>query len=179
MSQHFSTTRLGMRRSFIFSFLPCIVSAAMAMPPQSRGPTPEDQLEQYKEKYVHETDPIHRAKALAKLGDLQIAEFTRQASANDTDGAFLTLTMYRGEIDSTFDAMKALQIDAEKKPEGFKELQIHLRKSVLKLDRAASLVPVERRKEFKEIRDEMSSIDNELFHMLFPRERGSKDGGNQ
>jgi hypothetical protein len=179
MSQQFATIRSGMRRGFAFSFLPCIVLAAMAIPPQSRGPSLEDQLEQYKEKYVRENDPIRKAKALAKLGDLQIAEFTRQASASDMDAAFLTLTMYRGEVSSTFDAMKATHIDAEKKPDGFKELQIHLRKTVLKLDRATSLVQTDRRVEYREIRDEMSSIDNELFHMLFPREAGSKGSGDQ
>jgi hypothetical protein len=179
MSQEFATIHSGVRRGLVFSFLPCIVFAALAIPPQSRGPSVEDQLEQYKEKYVRETDPVRRAKALAKLGDLQIAEFTRQASANDSDGAFLTLTMYRGEVNATFDAMKASHIDAEKKPDGFKELQIHLRKTVLKLDRATSLVPPDRRKEFTDIRDEMSSIDNELFHMLFPRERGGKGDGDK
>jgi hypothetical protein len=146
---------------------------------RTAGQNAGDQLAQYKEKFDRETDPIHKAKALAKLGDLQIAEFTRQASANDTDGAFLTLTMYRGEVDTTFDAMKATHIDAERKPDGFKELQIQLRKTVVRLDRAASLVPPDRRKEFKEIRDEMSSIDNELFHMLFPRERGGKGEGDK
>jgi hypothetical protein len=159
--------------------LPCFSFTAPAIFPQSKGPTPEDQLAQYKDKFDRDSDPIHKAKDLTKLGDAQIAEFTRQATADNIDGAFLTLAAYRVEVGSTFDAMKATGIDAERKPDGFKELQIHLRKSVLKLERATSLVPPDRRKEFREIHDELSSIDNELFHMLFPRQPGSKSSGEK
>ncbi len=174
MSRRFATKLPGMRRGSSLSLLSCFMIAALALPFLGQVQNPDEQLALFKEKYDRETDPVHKAKALAKLGDAQIAEFTRQANAGDTDAAFLTLTTYLNEVRSTFDALKTTGIDAEKKPDGFKELQIHLRKTVLKLERAASLVPPDRRKEFQNIHDEISSINSELFYKLFPRQPGRK-----
>ncbi|MFZ0821461.1 MAG: hypothetical protein WAM91_15445, partial [Candidatus Acidiferrales bacterium] len=145
MSRRFSQIRFRLRRSLTLQLLPCFLFASLALPPQTRGPSPQDLLAQYKERFVKETDPVHRAKALTKLGDAQVADFTRRATADDFEGAFVTLNAYRDEVRSVFDGLKATGNDAEKKPDGFKELQIHLRKTLWELDRAASLVPTERR----------------------------------
>jgi hypothetical protein len=178
MPQRFAKIHSRFRRSFTLPVIPCFLLAFIAAAPQERGPSPQDRLSEYKEKFEKETDPVRKAKALAKLGEAQVADFTRRATANDIDGAFLTLTTYRDEVRSVFEALKATGNDPERKPDGFKEMQIHLRKALWELDRAASLVPTERRNEFHEIHEELGRIHNELIHMLFPREPGSKKSGD-
>ncbi len=138
-----------------------------------------DRLVEYKEKYDRENDPVRKAKVLAKLGDLQVAEVVRLADTNDVDAAFAMLAEYRAEVRGTFDALKATGIDAERKPAGFKELQIHLRKALWQLDRAALLIPGERRPAFQDIRDELNRIHNDLIRRLFPREPGAKRSGEK
>jgi hypothetical protein len=179
MSQRFAQIRSQLLRSFTLPLLPCFLFASLALPPQARGPSPQDVLAQYKEKFTKETDPVHRAKALTKLGEAQVTDFTRRATANDVEGAFVTLTEYRDEVRSVFDGLKATGNNAEKKSDGFKELQIHLRKTLWELDRASSLVPTERRAEFHDIHEELERIHNDLIHMLFPREPGLKKNGEK
>jgi hypothetical protein len=137
----------------------------------------QDRLAESKEKYDRESDPVRKAKLLAKLGDLQVTEFVRQANANNEDAAFTVLNGYRAEVRASFDALKATGIDAERKPDGFKELQIHLRKTMWELERAAPLVSGEKRAAFQDIRDELNRIHNDLIHRLFPREPGAKRSG--
>ena len=132
----------------------------------------QDRAAEYKEKYEHETDPVRKARALGNYGDWQVSEFVRQANANEFQAAFTTLTDYRNEVRTVFDALKARGVNAERKPDGFKELEIHLDKALWKLDRAAVLVPFGARPAFQDIRDELGRIHNELIHMLFPRGPG-------
>jgi hypothetical protein len=179
MSHRFAKIRSRLRRNFHLPLLLCLLCVSIALPAQTRASSPADHLAEYKEKFDRETDPVHKAKALAKLGEAQIADFTRKETANDTEGAFLTLTTYRDEVRSVFDGLKATGNDAEKKPDGFKELQIHLRKAVWGLDRAAQLVPTERRAEFHDIHEELTRIQNDLIQMLFPREPGGKKSGDK
>jgi hypothetical protein len=181
MSQRFSQIRSRVRRSFNLPLLPCLLFASLALCPRAQGQaqSPQELLAQYKEKFAKETDPVHRAKSLSKLGEAQISDFTRRATADDIAGAFLTLTAYRDEVRSVFEGLKATGNNPEKKSDGFKDLQIHLRKTLWELDRVASLVPTERRPEFHDIHEELERIHNDLIHMLFPREPGNKKTGEK
>jgi hypothetical protein len=179
MSQRFAQIRSRLHRNLHLPLLLCLLLVSIALPAQTRASGPLDHLAEYKEKFDRETDPVHKAKALTKLGEAQIADFTRKATANDADGAFLTLTTYRDEVRGVFDGLKATGNDAEKKPDGFKELQIHLRKAVWELERSAQLVPTERRTEFHDIHEELTRIQNDLIQMLFPREPGGKKSGDK
>jgi hypothetical protein len=133
---------------------------------------PQDHSAEYKEKYEKETDPVRKARALGNYGDWQVGEFVRQANANEFDAALITLNAFRNEVRSAFDALKARGVNPERKPDGFKELEIHLDKTLWKLDRAVALVPYASRPAFQDIRDELGRIHTELIRMLFPRVPG-------
>ncbi len=179
MSQRFAKIHSRLRRSLTLPLLPCLLFSWIASAPQARGQSPQERLSEYKDKFDKETDPVRKAKDLTNLGEAQVLDFTRRATANDVEGAFLTLTTYRDEVEAAFDGLKATGNDAEKKPNGFKEMQIHLRKTLWQLDRAASLVPPERRTEFHDIHEGLARIHNDLIHMLFPREPGGKKSGDE
>jgi hypothetical protein len=153
----------------------CILFASL--PVLASQQNQQDKFNEYKEKYDKETDPVRKAKALGNYGDAQIAEFSRAAGANDYDGSYASLNAYRNEVHSVFDALKATGNNAEKKPEGFKELQIHLRKSLWEIDRTMPLIPLDRRPDFENARDELGRIHSELIQMLFPREPGRRNPG--
>lgn len=136
----------------------------------------QDRLSEYKEKYERESDPIRKAKALGNYGDAQIQHFVRDAGAENFDSASAMLWAYRDEVRLVFDALKATGNDPEKKADGFKELEFHLRKTLWLVDRSLPVVPFERRASFQEMRDDLGRIHNDLIHVLFPREAGKKNG---
>jgi hypothetical protein len=137
---------------------------------------PQDRMQEYKDKYEKENDPVRKAKALGNYGDAQIQHFVREASAENFESASALLTAFRSEVRFVFDALKATGNDAEKKSDGFKELEFHLRKTLWQIDRTLPAVPIEHRESLQEMHDELGRIHTELIHLLFPRESGKKSG---
>jgi hypothetical protein len=142
----------------------------------ARAQQQQDRMQEYKDKYERETDPVRKAKALGNYGDLQIQHFVREASAENFDAASALLTAYRDEVRFVFEALKATGNDAEKKPDGFKELEFGLRKTLSHIDRSLPTVPIEHRETLQQIHDELGRIHTDLIHLLFPREAGKKSG---
>ena len=136
----------------------------------------QDRMQEYKEKYEKENDPVRKAKALRNYGDAQIQHFVREASAENFDAASTLLTAYRNEVRFVFDGLKATGNDPEKKPDGFKELEFHLRRSLWQIDRMLPAVPIEHREYLQTMHDELARIHMDLIHLLFPREAGKKSG---
>lgn len=152
----------------------CAILSSLPAVPVCLAATQQDHVAEYKDKYDHENDPVRKAKALATLGDAQVLEFVHQAAANNFDAAFATLTEYRNEVRATFDSLKATGNDAEKKPDGYKQLQIHLRKSLWEMERMMPHISADRHESYEDIRNELGRIQTELIHMLFPREPGGR-----
>jgi len=141
-----------------------------------QGQQAQDRMQDYKDKYEKENDPVRKAKALGNYGDLQVQHFVREAAAENFDVASALLAAYRNEVRFVFDALKATGNDAEKKSDGFKELEFHLRKTLWQIDRTLPAVPIEHREALQEMHDELGRIHTELIHLLFPREAGKKTG---
>ena len=152
----------------------CAILSSLLAAPACIANTQQDRLPEFKEKFERETDPVRKAKALSSLGDVQVLEFVHAAAADNFDAAFALLIEYRNEVRTTFDLLKASGNDAERKPEGFKQLQIHLRKSLWEMERIMPRITPDRHATFDDIRNELGRIHTELIHMLFPREPGSK-----
>jgi biotin operon repressor len=119
--------------------------------------------------YEHEPDPVRKAKELAKFGDDQIALASRQFKSGDDVGSLHTLEQYRDEVLATFQALKATGVNVEKKPAGFKELQISLRRTTRHMDDLIFAIPVDKRPFFQEVRADVGRMQNELMDVLFPR----------
>jgi hypothetical protein len=139
--------------------------------------TAKDRLTQALENYRHETDPVHKARALAKLAQPQIDLARKQLDAGDDVASLNTLEQFRDEVQQSFTALKAAGIDAEKKPAGFKELQISLRRSLRSIDDLIFALPVDKRPFFRAVRSDLLKVQNELIDALFPR-RLSRNGKN-
>ena len=136
----------------------------------------QDRLATELARYEQEADPVRKARALAKLGDDQIDEARRQLKAGDDVASLHTLEQYRDEIQHMTEALKATGADAEKKPAGFKELQISVRMNVRRIDDLILSLPVDKRPFFREVRTDLVKTQNELIDALFPRqpERNSR-----
>jgi hypothetical protein len=120
-------------------------------------------------RYQHETDPVRKARILAKMGDTQV-EFARKELKEGHDEASLhTLEQYRNEVHETVAALNGMGVDPERKPAGFKELQISLRETVRRVDDLIFTLDVDKRPFFRVVRNDLFADHNTLIDELFPR----------
>lgn len=117
-------------------------------------------------------DPVRRAKNLPRAGDAQFEHMRKELDAGDYPQALHILQEYRDEVRSTEQALKASGVDAERHPGGFKQLQIHVRKSVRELGQILLSLPEEQREGFDAVRKDLVNMEKELIEMLFPRAPG-------
>ena len=115
------------------------------------------------------SDPVRKAKALTKLGDAQLNLANQETDAGNFAQALKIFQQYRDEVKTAHAALKASGIDAERRPNGFKQLQMHVRKAIREIGQTTLAVPVEQRKPFEATREELLHIEKELIDMLFPR----------
>ena len=131
----------------------------------------QDHFAQDLARYQNETDPVRRARELAKLGDEQVDLAKRQLKAGDEVASLQTLEQYRDEVRATVAALNGMSADAERKPAGFKELQISLRETIRRIDDLILTLEVDKRPFFRAVRNDLSMDQNELIDKLFPRKQ--------
>ncbi len=133
--------------------------------------------QQWRAKFDHEADPVHKAKLLLPLGE---SEFKDAESALANDKAAEALDILKKYIDETQSCEKALEEkfpDPEKHSNGYKQLQISLRGSLRRLDAMIVGLNEDDRKPFVEIRGQLDEIDRHLIHMLFPKQPANDGAG--
>jgi hypothetical protein len=113
---------------------------------------------------------------LVKLGADQVEQARKQLNDGEDVASLHTLEQYRDEIQHMSEALKATGADAERKPAGFKELQISVRENVRRIDDLILTLPVDKRPFFREVRADLVKTQNDLIDALFPRQpdRSSK-----
>jgi len=129
----------------------------------------QDRLAEDLAKYQHESDPVRKSRALAKLGDEQVDLAKKQLKAEDEVASLHTLEQYRDEVHDMVAALHGTGVDAEKKPAGFKELQISLRETIRRIDDLIFTLNVDKRPFFRVVRNDLFTDQNELIDELFPR----------
>jgi hypothetical protein len=129
----------------------------------------QDRLAEDLAKYQHEADPVRKSRALVKLGDDQVDLATRQLRISDEVASLHTLEQYRDEVQETVTALNGMGVDAERKPAGFKELQIGLRGTIRRIDDLILTLNVDKRPFFRVVRNDLFMDQNELIDKLFPR----------
>ncbi len=125
-------------------------------------------------RYQQETDPVRKARALVKLGEEQVALARKQFKDGEDVASLHTLEQYRDEVRQTVAGLKATGVNAEKKPAGFKELQISLRETIRRIDDLIFTIPVDKRPFFREVREDLTKMHNDLIDALFPHRPASK-----
>ncbi len=124
-------------------------------------------------------DPVKKAKDVVRQGELQLEQMRQEIREEDYDAALRVFQAYRDAVKSAHAGLKASGKDAEKKPNGFKNLQIHIRQNIPRLEQTILTVPVEQREPFEIIRKELDTIDRELIDALFPRQPSKKPGATK
>jgi hypothetical protein len=137
----------------------------------SRAVNPDD----LQARFDHESNSVHKAKLFEKLGDEQLA-FTRRASQS---GDFATvgqvMEKYRDNARTAFEALKKEHPNAERQLNGYKQLQMHIRKALREMREMILLAPEDLKPPLQLVQDDLASMDDELLRMLFPSRPGSRN----
>jgi hypothetical protein len=136
--------------------------------------TQQDSLAELRRRFEQETDPVRKARSVERLGNLHLEQFRRSAREEEYDAALTAIREYRNIVKSAHEALKKSGRDADRNPAGFKQLEIHVRQSITRLEQTILTIPYDHREPFEEIRKELEAIDKELVQMLFPRQPGKK-----
>ena len=140
-----------------------------AMVPAGNTHAATEDVNALQARFDHETNSVHKARLLEKLGDAQL-ELTRRASqANDYKTIGLVMEKYRDNVRAAVDALRKDHRDAEHHTGGYKQLQIHVHKALRDVDETLVVAPDEYRPPLEIVRRDLAAIDDELLDLLFPR----------
>jgi hypothetical protein len=127
-----------------------------------------DKVSDLQARFDHETNSVHKAKLLEKLGDEQFAETRRASQAHDYVTVGQVMEKYRDNAQLAMRALKKERPNAERQMGGYKQLQIHIHRGIRELDEMLILAPLEYRPPLLLVRQDLVSMDDELLLMLFP-----------
>ena len=135
---------------------------------------PVDDAAALQERFDKETDGVHKAKLLQKLGDAQFIQERAASRANDYLTAGLVLEKYRDNVRAALDALKKTHPQAEKHPGGYKELEFHVGLGLREVRDVILAMPEPYRPPMQIVEKDLLDIDVELLRLLFPRRPGEQ-----
>jgi len=134
-----------------------------------QAPLAAQNLADLQARFDRETSGVQKAKQVGKLGDAQFEEARRSGKAGDYNAVGLTLEKYRDNVRAAIDALKKQHPDAEKQSNGYRQLEIHVRKGIRELDESLLVSPESYKPPLQIVRHDLIGMDGELLKMLFPR----------
>lgn len=141
--------------------------AALVMSPA----VPRDRTTELRARFEHETNPVHKAELMQKIGSAEFKDIERYVAASQFSLAADVLHQYRSEVELCSKGLDATGINAEKKPKGFKQLQFSVREALRRLDRLISTMTADEQRPFRGDRDSLEELNSHLLQELFPREQ--------
>jgi hypothetical protein len=134
-----------------------------------RPPGVADSLSDLQARFDRETSGVRKAKLMDKLGNAQFEEARRAGKAGDYTAVGLLLEKYRDNVREAVDALKKQHPDAEKQSNGYRQLEMHLRKGIREVDDTLLVSPEAYKPPLQLVRQDLIGLDDELLKMLFPR----------
>ena len=120
-------------------------------------------------RFDREPSGVQKAKLLGKLGDAQFEEARRAGKAGEYDALGLTLEKYRDNVRAAVETLKKQHPNAEKQSNGYRQLEMHVRKGIREVDETILVSPEGYKPPLQIVRQDLIEMDDELLKMLFPR----------
>lgn len=131
-------------------------------------------LQEMEQKFQEQTDPVNRAKELAKLLPKEIEMASKQVRQGAAADAIQRLERYRDEVVKAHQALLATGNNPVKKSAGFRQLQISLRESLRRLRGLVTDAPLESQQQLENVRQDLEKVNSQLLEELFPPARSKK-----
>ncbi|MGB7280812.1 MAG: hypothetical protein WBE13_01015 [Candidatus Acidiferrum sp.] len=119
-------------------------------------------------KFDSETNSVHKAKMIQKLGDAEFEEAGRAEKAGDYSKMGLLLEKYRDNVRVASEALLKANPDGERHPNGYKQLEMHLQKGLREMDEFLLEAPDPYKPPLQLVRKDLLNMDDKLLRCLFP-----------
>jgi hypothetical protein len=139
-------------------------------------PSGTETLAELQGRFDRETNAVHKAKLLERLGDAQFEAARSAEQAHDSVTVGLTLEKYRDNVRAALEALKKQHPNAEKHSNGYRQLQIHVRKGIREVEETLLVAPEPYKPPLEIVRHDLIAMDDELLKMLFPARPGKPPG---
>lgn len=126
------------------------------------------ELQKEREKLEKESDLIDRAKIGIKISDLLLENVADSVKAGNFDQMQEHLSAYTATIEGAHQSLVSSGRNAGKKSEGFKDLEIAIRRQVRKFDDYARMLTTDRREPVEQAKKLATGIRDKLLKALFP-----------
>jgi hypothetical protein len=133
-----------------------------------------DKLSDLQARFDTETNGVHKAKMLQKLGDAEFEEATRAEKSGDYSTVDLILEKYRDNVRAASEALEKETPDGERHPNGYKQLEMHVQKGLRQVDEILLIAPAEFKPPLQLVRQDLLTLDDKLLRALFPRRHEKK-----
>jgi hypothetical protein len=120
-------------------------------------------------RFDHESNSVRKAKFFEKLGDEQLTTTRKASQSSDYLTVGQVMEKYRDNARAALDALKKEHPNAEHQLNGYKQLQMHIRKALRDLKEVLLLAPAEYKPPLQLVQQDLAAMDDELLAMLFPR----------
>jgi hypothetical protein len=131
-------------------------------------PAVEQSVAELQTRFDGETNSVHKAKLLEKLGDAQFADARRAEKEGDNNTVDATLEKYRDNVRAALESLKKQHPDAEKHSSGYRQLEMHLRKGIREAEEAMLAAPEPYKPPLQLVRADLVAMDEEMIKLLFP-----------
>ncbi|HTQ61245.1 MAG TPA: hypothetical protein VMI32_13540 [Candidatus Solibacter sp.] len=133
-----------------------------------------DKLSELQARFDSETNAVHKAKMLERLGDAEFDEAGRAEQAGDYIKMGLLLEKYRDNVRVASEALLKANPDAERHPNGYKQLEMHLQKGLREMDEFLLEAPDPYKPPLQLVRQDLLKMDDALLRHLFPEHPAPK-----
>jgi hypothetical protein len=131
-------------------------------------PAVSETLAELQARFDRDSNAVHKAKLLEKLGDAQFEEARRAGKAGDHATVALTLEKYRDNARAALELLKKQHPDAERQSNGYRQLQFHVRRAIREVDESMLMAADEYKPPLQIVRGDLIAMDEEMIKLLFP-----------
>ena len=129
----------------------------------------QDRTADLRARFEHETNPVQKAKLMPELSEAEFQQIRTKVDQDDFSTALDRLKEYDQQVDACVKGLARLNVDPEKHPAGFKQLQISVRDSLRRIDALLPPMTIDEQAPFLEIRKKLDEVNRRLIEQLFPR----------
>lgn len=125
-----------------------------------------EDLAALRQKLARETDPAERAKITVKIGEELLDQISNKYDEGAYSEADQLLGDYMAATRAAHQGLRESGRDARRKPKGFKQMEIHLRKARRRLEDMARRLPFDQRALLDEAALDIEILRVDLLHAL-------------
>src|SRR5277367_3097661 len=133
-----------------------------------------DKLSDLQARFDSETNGVHKAKMLQRLGDAEFDEAIRAEKSGDYGAVDLIMEKYRDNVRAASQILEKEKPDAERNSNGYRQLEMHVQKGLRQVDEILLVAPDEYKPPLQLVRIDLLTVDDELLRFLFPKKHENK-----